>query len=359
MLGLDDPPAVTLNRRLAVYVRQVAAAIGVPAEATGYEVTDTATAYLGLDQRWATQPDHDLMLLWDERLGWYIAVETTPTETPVVLAYLHGDTVPTPDHRRPVRHRHRRRPAREPDPPGTATDRTRRAGRQDGRRLLTGTCRGNTLSLRPPARAAALAPGTRRPWSEPDLVDERLVGRDVFAALTSAVVVAKDVALLLVVEVAETLPVGSRVSEILLCAVVVVAEKGVHRQLGHRSSALVLPDVGQLVHQPGAVLEVRRPVQLALGKLDVVGERDGVGRKRAVVGQLDLAGVQRVTEHRARDGHLLGSQRTLERGLRSRGDVRQPALLLLPGGVHGVLPTAHRCPRLIVHERFLGLGQPA
>jgi hypothetical protein len=98
MLGLADPaqqPA-PLSVRLAVYVGQVAAAVGVPAEATGYEVTDTATAYLGLDQRWTTQPDHDLMLVWDERLGWYIAVETNPTETPVVLAYLDGDTVPPP-----------------------------------------------------------------------------------------------------------------------------------------------------------------------------------------------------------------------------------------------------------------------
>jgi hypothetical protein len=97
MLGLDAPArTATLNNRLAAYVHEVAAAIGVPPEATGYEVTDTATAYLGLDQRWATQPDHDLMLVWDERLGWYLAVETTPAEAPVVLAYLHGDTVPTP-----------------------------------------------------------------------------------------------------------------------------------------------------------------------------------------------------------------------------------------------------------------------
>jgi hypothetical protein len=87
---------MTLNRRLAVYVRHVAAALGVPAEATGYEVTDTATAYVGLDQRWATQPDHDLMLVWDEHLGWYIAVETNPTEASVVIAYLDGDAVPTP-----------------------------------------------------------------------------------------------------------------------------------------------------------------------------------------------------------------------------------------------------------------------
>jgi hypothetical protein len=97
MLGLDGATRpVPLRQRLATYVREVAAAVGVPTEATGFEVTDTATAYLGLEQRWATQPHHDLMLVWDERLGWYIAVETTPTETPVVLAYLNGDTVPPP-----------------------------------------------------------------------------------------------------------------------------------------------------------------------------------------------------------------------------------------------------------------------
>jgi hypothetical protein len=99
MLGLSDPAPqpMSLTGRLAVYVHQVAAAIGVPAEATGYEVTDTATAYLGLDLRWVAHPDHDLMLVWDERLGWYIAVETTPTEPPAVLAYLTGDTVPSPE----------------------------------------------------------------------------------------------------------------------------------------------------------------------------------------------------------------------------------------------------------------------
>jgi hypothetical protein len=98
MLGLENPEQrpVTLNRRLAVYVHQVAAAIGVPAEATGCEVSDTATAYLGLDQRWPALPDQDLMLVWDERLGWYVAVENKPAEAPVVLAYLDGDTVPTP-----------------------------------------------------------------------------------------------------------------------------------------------------------------------------------------------------------------------------------------------------------------------
>jgi uncharacterized protein DUF6292 len=98
MLGLEDPVhrTVPLSRRLAVYVHQVAAAVGVPAEATGHEVTDTATAYIGLDQRAGHQPGRDLMLVWDERLGWYIAVETTPAESPEVVAYLDGDAVPAP-----------------------------------------------------------------------------------------------------------------------------------------------------------------------------------------------------------------------------------------------------------------------
>lgn len=98
MLGLENPAdaPVPLNRRLAVYVDQVAAAVGVPADATGYEVTDTATAYLALDLRSAARPDLDLMLVWDERLGWYVAVETNPAETPVVVAYLDGDVVPPP-----------------------------------------------------------------------------------------------------------------------------------------------------------------------------------------------------------------------------------------------------------------------
>lgn len=98
MLGLDSPTgqAAPLGHRLASYVRHVARAVGVPADATGHEVTDTATAYLALDERSPAHPDHDLMLIWDERLGWYIAVETTPAEPPEVMTYLDGDIVPSP-----------------------------------------------------------------------------------------------------------------------------------------------------------------------------------------------------------------------------------------------------------------------
>jgi hypothetical protein len=98
MLGLENaaPRSMPLSGRLAHYVEQVATAVGVSADGVSHEVTDTATAYIPLDKRSVIQPEHDLMLVWDERLGWYIAVETTPAEAPVVMAYLVGELVPPP-----------------------------------------------------------------------------------------------------------------------------------------------------------------------------------------------------------------------------------------------------------------------
>lgn len=96
MLGLDDGQGgvPALSQSLARYVRQVAAAIGVPVDAVGYEVSDTATAYLGLAERLPDHAGRDLMLAWDERLGWYVGVEPRSDEAPVVLSYLGGDAVP-------------------------------------------------------------------------------------------------------------------------------------------------------------------------------------------------------------------------------------------------------------------------
>ncbi|HEV2781614.1 MAG TPA: DUF6292 family protein [Actinophytocola sp.] len=101
MLGLDDGRAartLSLERELARYVRAVAAAVGVPAEATGFEISDTVTAYLGLAQHCAQCPGRDLMLVWGDRVGWFVAVETDPGEPPFVVGYLGGDdVVPVPD----------------------------------------------------------------------------------------------------------------------------------------------------------------------------------------------------------------------------------------------------------------------
>ncbi|MEU5260708.1 DUF6292 family protein [Amycolatopsis sp. NPDC021455] len=92
-----EPDTRTFERGLAQYVRAVASAVGVPAESTTVEISDTATAYLGLPRRWLDRPDHDVMLVWTERRGWSLAVETEPTAATEVIAHHGGaDLVPTP-----------------------------------------------------------------------------------------------------------------------------------------------------------------------------------------------------------------------------------------------------------------------
>jgi hypothetical protein len=85
-----------LARGLSGYIRAVADALDVTVEATDFEVSDTATAYLGLAVTSDQHPDHDLMLIWSERHGWLLAAETAPAERPAVLAYLGADLVPEP-----------------------------------------------------------------------------------------------------------------------------------------------------------------------------------------------------------------------------------------------------------------------
>lgn len=112
MLGLDDTfesppidhPAGTetvslseLEYGLAGYVHAVASEVGVPAEITGFEISDTITAYLGLPDRCAVCPNRDLMLVWNQRDGWLVAAETHPFEQAWVIGYLGGhDLLPHP-----------------------------------------------------------------------------------------------------------------------------------------------------------------------------------------------------------------------------------------------------------------------
>ncbi|WIX82887.1 DUF6292 family protein [Amycolatopsis carbonis] len=99
ILGLE-PAADTgprdLEPALAEYTRQVAEQIGVPADAVTYEVTDTATAYLGLTRRTTDLPRRDLMLVWDERHGWYIAIEPRGNDQPPVISHLGIQIAPPP-----------------------------------------------------------------------------------------------------------------------------------------------------------------------------------------------------------------------------------------------------------------------
>jgi hypothetical protein len=91
-----DAADSALVRGLSGYIRAVAHALDVTVEATDFEVSDTATAYVGLAVTSALHPDHDLMLIWSERHGWALAAETGPAERPAVLAYLGADPVPNP-----------------------------------------------------------------------------------------------------------------------------------------------------------------------------------------------------------------------------------------------------------------------
>jgi hypothetical protein len=100
MLGLAEPvtdDGPTLQHSLKRYVHAVADLVGVPADGTACEVTDTVTAYVALTGRHGDQPGRDLMLVWSERQGWTVSVETAPSEAPVVLSRLGGELVPPPE----------------------------------------------------------------------------------------------------------------------------------------------------------------------------------------------------------------------------------------------------------------------
>jgi hypothetical protein len=92
MLGLaDDDVREDVTRALTLglngYLRAVAGAVGESAAGTSCEVSDTATAYIGLTAR----GPRDLMLVWSERDGWSVLVETDPAESPIVVSRLGGD----------------------------------------------------------------------------------------------------------------------------------------------------------------------------------------------------------------------------------------------------------------------------
>ena len=87
-----DPDSLTA-RGLSRYVAAVATALGVPRHAVHHEVSELSSAYLALHRRSPVFPELDLMLLWDERHGWSVALETAPADDPVVLAYLGGDVL--------------------------------------------------------------------------------------------------------------------------------------------------------------------------------------------------------------------------------------------------------------------------
>src|ERR1043165_8728767 len=95
--GHVDDSIWALSKGLAGYLRAVADAVGVPAEGTTYEISDTATAYVALTRRCPERPGRDLMLVWSERTGWTVSVETDPEEAPIIIARIDGELLPAPE----------------------------------------------------------------------------------------------------------------------------------------------------------------------------------------------------------------------------------------------------------------------
>lgn len=83
-------------RGLRHYVRLVAEAIGVGSEASVLQLHDPVSAYLALDRRVPGHGGQDLALLWDERVGWALGVETEGSADVGVLGYLAVDVLPAP-----------------------------------------------------------------------------------------------------------------------------------------------------------------------------------------------------------------------------------------------------------------------
>ena len=84
-------------RGLRRYLGLVAEAVGVGAEACYAQLEPPIDAYIALDHRLCAFPARDAALLWEERCGWALAVETHGGADLMVLGYLGlDDVLPAP-----------------------------------------------------------------------------------------------------------------------------------------------------------------------------------------------------------------------------------------------------------------------
>lgn len=92
-VGGDEGAALGLR----YYVCDVASRLGVGLDSIFYELSQPANAYLALPQRARWLPTREVALLWDEGVGWALAIETGSGEDLLLVAYLGGEVLPEPD----------------------------------------------------------------------------------------------------------------------------------------------------------------------------------------------------------------------------------------------------------------------
>ncbi|AXB43775.1 DUF6292 family protein [Amycolatopsis albispora] len=76
------------TRALRAYTAAVGSACGAGPESCTVDTGTPASAYIALDGRLRRYPDRDVALVWDERHGWALAVETHSAEDLLIVCYL-------------------------------------------------------------------------------------------------------------------------------------------------------------------------------------------------------------------------------------------------------------------------------
>jgi Family of unknown function (DUF6292) len=88
--------AVRAERGLRRYVCCVAEGLGAGLEGVWSELADEAAAYVALDERLPSRPGRDVALVWDDRRGWAVAVETGSGEDLLMVAWYGPELLPAP-----------------------------------------------------------------------------------------------------------------------------------------------------------------------------------------------------------------------------------------------------------------------
>lgn len=92
---IGDESGDGIGAGLRGYAAAVGARLGVGLESCTIDPHGPASVYLALDDTHADFPDRDVALLWDERHGWALAIETHSGEDLIVLSYLGDHLLPT------------------------------------------------------------------------------------------------------------------------------------------------------------------------------------------------------------------------------------------------------------------------
>jgi uncharacterized protein DUF6292 len=85
-LTVGGPFVTEFDGLLREYVRAVARGWHIGPESCVLDMEQPAWAYIALEWTLARYPGRDLALLWDERTGWAVAIETHSSEDLIVVA---------------------------------------------------------------------------------------------------------------------------------------------------------------------------------------------------------------------------------------------------------------------------------